>query len=408
MSANNLQTLDGLFKTVYSQDGIENLIPEGLKVLPRIDFSEADSLGRNFVQPVILGQEHGVTFGATGDDALQLNDAIPGQVKPAEVAGTQMILRSQIGYKSVSSAVKSKGAFESATKFLVANMLRSMTKKLEIMILYGQVGYGVVKTAPTTTTITIEDGEWAPGIWAGSEKMPIEVRDATGATVRGTAKISKVNFETKTLTIDTAISGMVATDVIHHGGAYSKEFAGIHKILTNTGTIFGINSGDYSLFKGNVYDNGAKALSFTKLQKAVVSAVAKGLDDEVMVLVSAAAWADLMNDQAAVRMEDSSYSENKARLGSKSIEFFGQSGKMEVVPSIYVKEAYAYILYLKDFSRIGSSDLTFQPPGRNKGDVFFDMPNHSAYELRMFSDQALFTCSPAKNVLIKNIANGVI
>ncbi len=407
MAANNLTTMDGLFKNVYTQNGIENLIPEGLKLLPRIEFNEAESLGRQYVQAVILAQEHGVSFGATGEDDIALNAAIPGQTSQAMVSGTSMVLRSQIGYVTVSRAVKSKGSFESATKMLVANMLRSMTKKLEIMLLYGQVGYGVVASV-AGAVVTIEAKEWAPGIWAGSEKMPLEIRNAAGTVVRGTASVVSVNFETKSITLTAAVAGVVATDIIWHAGAFGKEFAGVHKILTNTGTIFGIDASAYALFKGNLYDNDDKALSYDRVTKAVVKAVEKGLDDDVTVLISTSAWADLMNDQAALRMEDSSYKESKTQLGSRSIEFFSQNGKMEIVPSIYVKLGYAYVLYLKDFSRIGSSDVTFQPPGRNKGDVFFDMPDRSSYELRMFSDQALFTCSPAKNVLIYDIVDGAI
>ena len=63
-------------------------------------------------------------------------------------------------------------AFMDATKFLVANMLRSMAKKLEIEMLYGQMGYGVVASA-AGANVTIQTAEWAPGIWAGAEGMPL-------------------------------------------------------------------------------------------------------------------------------------------------------------------------------------------------------------------------------------------
>src|SRR4051812_26581934 len=100
--------------------------------------------GSLYHQPVVLGLEHGVTF-STGGDAFTLNSAIAGQIKDAQVQGTQLVLRSILSYtaasRSVGGGVK---AFEDATKFLVGNMLRSVARKLEVELLYGQIGYGTV------------------------------------------------------------------------------------------------------------------------------------------------------------------------------------------------------------------------------------------------------------------------
>lgn len=298
-------------------------------------------------------------------------------------------------------------AFMAATKFLVANMLRSVTKKLEIELLYGQVGYGVVNTATDAPNeITIETSDWAPGIWAGSEKMPIEVRSADGLTSRGLFEVTAVDFDNRKITVDAApaAAGVIATDVIWHKGAYGNEFAGLDKILTNTGTIFNIDASQYSLFKGNEYDAGGAALSFQKLQDAVARAVEKGLESDVKVYVNPKTWADLLNDQAALRMYDSSYSSAAAENGAREIKFHGQNGMIEIVPSIYVKEGKAYVISLDEMVRIGSSDVTFRRPGR--GDEFFrELENHAGYELRAYTDQALFCHAPGRNVLIDNIVN---
>jgi hypothetical protein len=308
-----------------------------------------------------------------------------------------------MGYASASrSAEGGAKAFKQATKFLVGNMLRSVTKKLEIEMLYGQVGYGEVGSV-AGTTITIPAKEWAPGIWAGSENMPIEIRDLTGATVRGTAKITSVDFELKTITLDTMPVGTVATDIIWHKGAYSNEFAGIHKIITNTGTLFNINAAQYSLFKGNTYDAGNAALSMAKVEEAIAKAVEKGLDNDVMVIVNPSVWSDLLNDQAAKRMFDSSYSSSVMENGAKELKFHGQNGVIEIIPSIYCKQGYAYVVSTDEMMRIGSSDVTFKRPG--KGDEFFrELENAAGYELRCYTDQALFCHAPGKNVLITNIA----
>ncbi len=403
-SANTLDTLNGLFKEVYAKD-LEDLIPDGVKLLQRIPFAKKEYQPGNFYhQPVVLGMEHGVTFAAGGDDAFALNAPISGQIKDATVRGTQLLLRSALGYKSAAASAEGGAkAFKPATKFLVGNMLRSITKKLEIEVLYGQMGYGTVSSV-ASNVITITTAEWAPGIWGGAENMPIEIRNSAGSVSRGEATITSVDFDNKTITLNTVLAGVIATDVIWHKGAYGNEFAGIHKIITNTGSLFGIDAAQYTLWKGNTYSAGSAALSFNKIQDAIARAVEKGLDSDVMVLVNPKAWADLLNDQAALRMYDQSYSPSKSENGSKELSFHGQNGKIEVVPSIYVKEGYAYILSMDEMMRIGASDVTFKRPG--KGDEFFrELENNAGYEMRAYTDQALFCFAPAKNVLINAIVN---
>lgn len=371
----------------------------------RIPFAKKDAqLGNFYHQPVILGQEHGVTFAQAGEDAFNLNAPVAGKIKDATVRGTQLVLRSVMGYASASRASQGGAkAFESATKFLVGNMLRSISKKLEIELLYGQMGYATIASV-ASTVLTITTAEWAPGIWAGAEDMPIEIRDSAGTTSRGETRVVSVDFDARTITVETALAGVTGTDVIWHKGAYDNEFAGLHKILTNTGSLFGISAASYNLWKGNTYGAGSAALSFNKIQDAIARAVEKGLDSDVLVMVNPRTWSDLLTEQAALRMYDSSYSSSKSENGSRSIMFHGQSGMIEIVPSIYIKEGYAYVISLDEMVRIGSSDVTFKRPG--KGDEFFrDLENAAGYELRAYTDQALFCHAPGKNVLINAIVN---
>lgn len=147
--------LNGFFKEVYA-DKLQELIPEGLKLVNMIKFIGKEKQGGNlFHQPVILGMEHGVTFASSDDDAFNLNPPVAGQIRDAQVRGNPMVMRSLLGYSAASRSVGGKNAFMDATKYIVANMLRSMSKKLEIHLLYGQMGYGVVASA-STTVITIQ------------------------------------------------------------------------------------------------------------------------------------------------------------------------------------------------------------------------------------------------------------
>jgi hypothetical protein len=407
-TVNTLKELNGLFKDNWA-DNLVDARPDGVHLQNLIKFLAKDKQpGNLYHQPVILGMEHGVTFAASDDDAFNLNPPIAGQIKDATIRGNPIVLRSVMGYTAASRAAQGgKQAFIDATKYLVASMLRSVSKKLEIEMFYGQVGYGVVAAGSGGTTIVIDPKEFAPGIWAGAENLPIEVRDPTGATIRGSAKVIGIDLDTRTLTLDSAISGMVVGDVIWHKGAYGNEFAGIHKILSQTtGTLFGIDVSQFNLFKGNVYDAGNSQLSFAKINNAIAKAVAKGLDSKVTVFVNPDTWSNLLTDQAALRRYDGSYSNKELDQGANRIKFYSQNGEIEIIPSIYVKAGYAYILCLDEWLRVGSSDLSFKRPGM--GDEFFrDLENSAGYELRLFTDQAIFCYAPGKNVLIKNIVNAV-
>lgn len=415
-SANQLSTLNGLFKETYA-DALKELIPDGVKLINKIKFmSKNKQPGNLYHQPVVLGMEHGVTFASSDEDAFNLNPPVAGIIKDATIKGNPIVMRSLLGYVAASRAMQGgQQSFMDATKFLVSNMLRSMSKKLEIQMLYGQASYGAIASV-AGAVLTIKTSEWAPGIWAGAEGMPIEIRsyEAVGANPgssvsRGEAIVKSVSLETRTVTLQAAVPGIVTTvsqeDVIFHKGAFGNEFPGIHKILSQTsGTLFGVNVGDYDLFKGNEFSASSASLSFTKLNLAASRAVEKGLDGKLLALVNPRAWANMLNDQAGLRRYDSSYSSAEVTQGAKSIKFFSQNGEIEIEPSIYVKEGYAYLLSTEDWYRVGSTDMTFKRPGQ--GDEFFrDLENSAAYELRLYSDQAVFCCSPGRNTLIKNIVN---
>jgi hypothetical protein len=408
--ATEVGTLNGFFKETYA-DKLQELIPDGVKILKQIKFmSKNKQPGNLYHQPVVLGMEHGVTFASSDDDAFNLLPSVAGQIKDAQVRGNPVLLRSLLGMSAAARAAQgTQQAFMDATKFLIANMLRSLTKKLEIEMLYGQMGYGQVDSV-TNTTITIKTAEWAPGIWAGAEGMPIEIRDSSSiafppsGSSRGTGVVQSVDMDARTITLQAVIANVVQGDVIFHKGAYGNEFAGIHRILVSTGVLFNIDAGTYNLWRGNSYSAASGALSFNKLNLAIARAVEKGFDGKAYVLVNPRGWANMLSDQAALRKYDGSYSTQKAENGSEKLLFHSQNGEMEIEPSIYCKEGYCYMLALDEWMRVGSTDLSFKRPGLGD-DYFMNAPDAAAYELRLYSDQAIFCSAPGRNVIITAIVN---
>jgi hypothetical protein len=398
-------TLNGLFKEVYA-DKVMNLVPDNVMLMNLIDFVSQDkTTGNLYHQPVILGHEHGMSYAGASGELVTLNDAIAGQVRDATVQGYEFILRTQITYSAAARSAKSQAAFERGTKLIVANMVRSFAKRLECCLFYGQKELGLVKTTQNSTAVEITDASWAPGIWIGAEGAQISIYSADLATLRATVEVDGVNMETKILTADSSVN-QTAGDRIFFKGAKGNEFKGLHAIIEESSSLFGINPSSYSLWKGVEYSAGSADLSFTILQKAIARGVEKGLDEDVVCMVNPRTWAKLLSDQAALRLYDSSYRIAEMENGAQSIKFHAQNGVVEVRPCTFVKEGLAFIVPPKELMRVGSTDVTFRLPGREQQDEFFlELPTQNGFELRAYSDQALFTGSPGKLIVIDDIVN---
>ena len=417
--ANDFQTLNSHFKDVYA-DNVKDLIPEGVKLYNTISFIGAEKQnGLDYVQPVTLGLEHGFSYGGSEGTAFALADAVQSTHKRAQIRGHEMVLRSFLSVGAASRSQNSKGAFVQETKFIVENMLKSFVRRLEVQLMYGQVGIGTLKVNAAGVVIEIADEEWAAGIWSGSERMPVEIFSPDLSVSRGAAAVVSYDFDAKTITLDTDLSATaLAGDVIRYKGSavvgQDYEFAGLHKIITNTGTLFNINASAYNLWKGNVVEVGSDfagneaRISFAKLEEGISRAMEKGLaDEDVDVILNPKNWTDLLTEQVAKRQFDSSYSDSKLKNGARELEFVGQAGLIKIKSSIYSKEGYAYMFCEKDFMRIGSSDITFERPGL--GDKFLKlMESHNGYEMRAYTDQALFTACPGKTVLFTFIKPQVV
>lgn len=407
---NTLSTLNGLFKRVYA-DKIQDLIPSNVVFQKYVPFVPASKeIGENYNQPVILADEHGRTFSNSGD-AFSLNDAVAGQVQNAQVAGFEFVLRGRLSYAAASRAAQGRNAFVDATSLLVKNMRRSAAKTLEVEMMYGSSSIGQVASV-TGDVVTLETAEWADGIWAGSVGMPIDFYDTkTGGSLQVSTKVVSVSTSTKSITVTSGDGVSVAAgDFVYFAGAYGKEMTGLHEILSNTGTLFGINAANYDLWTGNTFSvnsGGTPAnLSFSDVSNSIEDAIGKGLDAAPTVMVNSRTWTDLMNNQNdSLRRVDSSYSASGTDQGTEKLRFYTQLGQSDLVPSIFCKEGYAYVINTNEFTRPGSSDVTFNRPGQTD-QFFMDLENAAGYELRAYFDQSLFTYAPGHQVLIDNIVNG--
>lgn len=421
--SNTTTTLNGLFKEVYA-DKIENLIPDGVKLLKLVPYVEAaKEIGNLYHQPVQLSHEHGVTYAAADSGAFNLNNAVAAIFKDAQLNGAQMLIRSSMSYEAAARASNDRKAFVKATSLMVQNMVNSMAKRLEISCLYGRTNIGQLSATSGSggsRTYTIATASWASGIWAGAENMPLDSTSAAVPTSAGQKlntnaqlTVVSVDLTARTVSVTGNSADLTAIDAAIGTGAYLIPFGsllndlfGLDRIITNTGVLYNIDASVYNLWKGNTSDALSSALSFSKILSGVALAVERGLDQDVICMISPKTWANISSDQAALRMYDDSYKAGKLENGASEYSFNGQNGKIDIVSSIYCKEGESFIFPPKRLKRIGAMNISFKMPGRQQQEDFFlELTSQAGYELRAYTDQTLFSDSPARLVKIINIVN---
>lgn len=400
------------------------MIPDGVKLLKLVPYVEAaKEIGNLYHQPVQLSHEQGITYAAADSGAFSLENAVAAIFKDAQLAGAQMLIRSQMSYEAAARASNDKKAFVKATSLMVQNMVNSMAKRLEISMLYGRTNIGKLSATSGSggsRTFTLSDASWASGIWAGAENMPLDcvsvaVPTSSGDKINTNAQlqVTSVDLVAKQVSVSGNSTDLTAIDSAISTGAYFiprgsllNDVFGLDRIVTNTGTLYNIDAATYALWKGNIYSAGSAALSFQKILNGVALAVERGLDQDVVCMISPKTWANISSDQAALRMYDDSYKSSKLENGASEYAFHGQNGKIDIVSSIYVKEGEAFVFPPKRLKRIGAMNISFKMPGRQQQEDFFlELNNSAGYELRAYTDQTLFSDSPARLVKITNIVN---
>jgi hypothetical protein len=426
-------TLNALYKVAYAK-GVEDLIPKASKLSDMIPFVPSDlQNGKQYEQPVVLSAEAGFTYSLDSQSAYDLNESIGMNMQSAIVPGCDIVLDSTVGYNQAARASHSATSFKSvmATKF--ENMLKSSEKRLEIAMLYGNDSIGSTAAAAVATTdplaVQITTASWATGIWTGSENANIvfsKASDNTAVDSLRSFKISKVDVDNRIVyvtagtagtagslaTLETALEAYACN--INFYGAVSgsagtfayAEMAGLKKIITNTGSLFGIDATTYDLWKGNSVAVTGQ-LTMAKVLSAVSRAVQRGLDSDAVVLVNPSTWADLASNLAALRRFDGSYSKKKNSNGSEELEYVSQNGALKIVSYNIVKEGNCFIFPEDKVMRIGARELGLNDPTRPQDEIFFTIPAKAGVGIRAYTNQAIFVEAPAQCVYISGIVNSL-
>lgn len=432
MSSASIPTVVNTFKKVYGS--LVDLLPEDYLFAADIPFNEGQKVGESYTEAVVLTNETGWTLLGSSMNPAELNPAIAGAVQQVTVVPYETVLASLIPWGVISrSAGGGDKAFFQATKHVVKNNIRSHGKLLEILRIYGRsaqaLGYvsyytgtyrGVSFNNGTGTlngiaftnginvaskAILLGKGWFASGIWVGTEGAALQEIDASNVVINE-GKLVTVEALYGYITVDfvpTAASSLTSHRLCFKGMATSQDAPGIVNILSATGLLFGLSTAQYSLWKGTQYDVNQAKLTLDVIQLAIAQAVNRGsLDGDIDLYVNPRTWARFSQNEAALRMYDSSYKSSGAENGFKSITYFSQAGKITVKSHRFIMEGQALGMHLEDWSRSGSAEISFKVPGMTQ-ELIFPVENMNCYAFRSYADQYIFCHAPAKSILFINI-----
>jgi hypothetical protein len=404
--ADVVDSMNDMLKVVYP-DGIPDLVPNDVKLQKALgQMKESELIGDSYQPMVRLAYPSGFTH-ALGDGtagAFSLNEATAGVRKKATIQGAQILLKDQMSYEDASKAVKGKRAFADAMDEMFQTMQMAAKKRLETNLYYGNSGIGIVDVYTSgDPSVTIQVAEWAAGIWTGMEGAYVDVHSGTTSTVRGTVSIVSVDVDNRKITLSGTVTSCASGDVIYWKGGYAKEMNGIYKILSNSGSLFGIDAATYGLWAGTSYTCGSAAFSFEKFKAGIAQAVNKGLSEDLLLYINPKTWDDLMADIASLRVTTDK-DVKKVDIGAEQIVFHSQNGKTVIEPSYFVKEGVGFGICKSDWKRVGSTDWTFNTPGFG-GKMFFHLTGNAGVESRAYTNQAVYCNRPARSLLFTGIVN---
>ncbi|UJR78926.1 hypothetical protein [Sandaracinus amylolyticus] len=416
----NVSDLDGFFKRRYA-DKPEDLVPDHADFAEAIPFSKREKTGDDYQVTVRLKRAQGVTYGSDGS-AFTLNAAIPGQSKPARANATSFVLRETVSYDAAGKATNSDDAFGDAFDAIVMDMENSASLHREMMILYGQSNLGAVTangSSSASVQYTLTEASSAVGLWLQLQGAVVDVYDPTLTTQRnsvGDMTVSAVGLSSNQRQVLVTLAGatadnaaVVAGDVIVPKGWVGESFAGVDKIATNSGSLFGIDASLYALWQANLVSAGSAALTMSTLTSAAAMQVQRSgqTGKKLTAFCSYLTWNNLNNDAAALRRFAQS-TKGSVDLGTMgAITYYGPGVAIDIKPSGLVKNGELFMADWATIKRVGATDITFTLPGNspNQEKFFLELGDKAGYELRCYFNQCIIPTRPASITKITGIVN---
>jgi len=406
--------LNGFYKKKYGEKN--KPLPSFAMVQKMIPFKQRAKIGAAFEEPVFVRRAHGVTFAkTTAGTVYALNNARSIQSVNMSIVGAEVIMREQIAYGAIAASEGADGiSFGSSFDEAVLGIEESHRFYIEANALYGKTSIATVESvaagdASTSKIVTITKASFAPGLWAQAENALLDNYDVPGGTKLNTnGSISVRSFydiDNRKIYLDFSAAAdataCVANSVFVFYQASAEVMDGFDSIITNSGSLFGIDASLYSVWKGNQHDVQSTNLTMSAVLAGQTKVTVRGGMGELTVFSNPWVWQDIADDQSALRR----YGESTVKFvnGAEQIEFQGTGGRIVFVQHPMVKCGEAFGVQLQHWVRGGESDVVDKLRDASNDDFFHEIPGFAGSEMRNFSSMFMYTRRPSTCVKWKNI-----
>ncbi len=257
----NLQTADKALKSVYLGVVSEQLNTSANPLLTKIEQTSSDVWGKEIIKLVTYGINGGI---GAGDESGALPMAAGNNYAQFKLELKNLYGSIEISDKAVRASQNNVGSFVNLLNAEMEGLLKASRYNLGRM-LYGD-GTGTLTTiakAITTATnaFTVLSTK---GLAIG---MVIDIIAADGTKKATRARILDINVATKTVKIDTQVTGVLTTDKITVQNSNGYELTGLGAIF-GTGDLYGLKRADNSWL--NPYSNNvAGKLTMSAMQECI-------------------------------------------------------------------------------------------------------------------------------------------
>lgn len=408
-------TLDGWFKQVYANNEID--LTTGLTwVMDNVPFKKEKKLGKVFSKPVVLANENGITQGLYTDGETALNNVATSVTDEAQVNAVWFINQSSIPKHLLERATAAgPAAYGELGGQVLKKLGNGLAHRLEVNMRYDGLGLGILESDPgdqsTSYTLTFTKASWAPHIWKDCIGAEVDVvPDDSGvphaSNKRNTAActITAVSMSARTITVSCTADELDAATTGDHvvwRNSQGKTMTGIASILSNSGSLFGINGATYPQWAGNAVAAGSAVMTYELIDEAVVRCIEKGLDtDQVQLLVNPHSFKDLREGV----LSQFRFNSNDVKQGARRLSFACGGVEVEVVADGYCKRGEAHLApFKKHFMRIGTKEMELMK--HSTGSYLHPRESYNSYLVKAYAEQAIFCDAPGMGARITGIVD---
>jgi hypothetical protein len=398
----------GVFKRRYAP--FVNPLPSENTLAEHFEFVSQDRRpGENYNFPVLISNEHGVTFDVS-QTAFSLNAAIDSVTKNAQLDGATIMMVANIPYDVAAKTMNGSGdgggdggsywpVMDGKVKFTMAGA--ELYRELAIAYgpgtaaaALGNIGVvaasvsGANLAAPQVVRLTV--ASWAAGIWNMLQNAKVDIYQSDGSTLRESdVTVTGVPSSTQTrltLTKTGSVAVVAANDIIVPAGARTKSCIGVQPILENATTMFGIDAAQIPQWRALTYSAASAAMGRAKLLQMAARLYPNGNTNGGTLFVSGMTFAELAEEADALQRYTGNTDEVK-RQGASALEYKSAIGNITVKLYRFQKSGQAFFLPGKICKRVGSTDLTWQLPGTNEK-FALELPNNAGFQIRMYGNMA--------------------